>query len=151
MFRTMYKLTKQFQDQPGPRNVADRLRIKIEKFRQHQPLLNVICNPGIRDRHWQQVRARTAPIATRKRGLPDLLLLFTIIPIVSISLLYLFGPPCPLLCFRFHWPQSPRLVRLFPLNAVKILSYFRPVFFSPSLPYSSYHIQAAGLGPWARA
>jgi len=55
MFRTMYKLTKVFSDQPGPRNVTERLRNKIEKFRQHQPLLNVICNPGIRDRHWQQV------------------------------------------------------------------------------------------------
>lgn len=55
MFRTMYKLTKIFNDQPGPRNVSDRLRNKIDKFRQHQPLLNVICNPGIRDRHWEQV------------------------------------------------------------------------------------------------
>jgi len=55
MFRTMYKLTKVFADQPGPKSVTDRLRTKIEKFRQHQPLLNVICNPGIRDRHWQQV------------------------------------------------------------------------------------------------
>jgi dynein heavy chain len=55
MFRTMFKLTKVFSDQPGPRNVSDRLRVKIEKFRQHQPLLSVICNPGIRDRHWDQV------------------------------------------------------------------------------------------------
>jgi len=55
MFRTMYKLTKVFADQPGPRNVTDRLRNKIDKFRLHQPLLNVICNPGIRDRHWGQV------------------------------------------------------------------------------------------------
>jgi len=63
MFRTMYKLTKVFADQPGPRNVTDRLRNKIDKFRQHQPLLNVICNPGIRDRHWQQVcRRLTCPL-----------------------------------------------------------------------------------------
>lgn len=55
MFRTMYKLTKVFSDQPGPRNVTERLRNKIEKFRLHQPLLNIICNPGIRDRHWEQV------------------------------------------------------------------------------------------------
>ena len=60
MFRTMYKLTKVFADQPGPRSVTDRLRSKIEKFRLHQPVLNVICNPGIRDRHWQQVGASVA-------------------------------------------------------------------------------------------
>ena len=61
MFRTMYKLTKVFSDQPGPRNVTDRLRNKIEKFRQHQPLLNIICNPGIRDRHWEQVNRAIFP------------------------------------------------------------------------------------------
>jgi len=55
MFRTMYKLTKVFANQTGPRSVTERLRTKIDKFRQHQPLLNVICNPGIRDRHWEQV------------------------------------------------------------------------------------------------
>ena len=64
MFRTMYKLTKVFNDQPGPRNVSERLRSKIDKFRQHQPLLNVICNPGIRDRHWEQVTASCGCLVT---------------------------------------------------------------------------------------
>ena len=53
MWRTMYKLTKSFGDQPGPRNVADRVKGKIDKFKQHLPVLNTICNPGIRDRHWE--------------------------------------------------------------------------------------------------
>jgi len=64
MFRTMYKLTKVFSDQPGPRNVTDRLRSKIEKFRLHQPLLNIICNPGIRDRHWEQVMMNFSSTST---------------------------------------------------------------------------------------
>ena len=55
MFRTMYKLTKTLGDQQGPRNVADKTRVKIEKFKQNLPLMHVICNPGIRDRHWDQV------------------------------------------------------------------------------------------------
>ena len=55
MFRTMYKLTKVFADQPAPRNASDRMRRHMEKFKLHQPLLNIICNPGIRDRHWTTV------------------------------------------------------------------------------------------------
>ena len=55
MWRTVYKLTKTLSDQPGPRNVADRVKGKIDKFKQHLPILHTICNPGIRDRHWDQM------------------------------------------------------------------------------------------------
>ena len=55
MSRALYKLSKAFSDQPAPRNVADRVRRQIEKFKSYQALLNVICNPGIRDRHWKKV------------------------------------------------------------------------------------------------
>jgi len=55
MSRALYKLSKAFSDQPAPRNVADRVRRQIEKFKANQALLNVICNPGIRDRHWKKV------------------------------------------------------------------------------------------------
>ncbi len=57
MWRTVYKLTKTLSDQPGPRNVADRVKGKIDKFKQHLPILHTICNPGIRERHWDQVRS----------------------------------------------------------------------------------------------
>lgn len=57
MFRIMHKLTKVFTD-TGPRTVAERQRSKMEKFKAHLPLLNVICNAGIRDRHWDQVYQR---------------------------------------------------------------------------------------------
>lgn len=55
MWRTMYKLTKTFSDQAGPRRIADSVKKKIDIFKQHMPILNTICNPGIRDRHWTQV------------------------------------------------------------------------------------------------
>ena len=54
MFRVMHKLTKIFVD-PGPRTVAEKFRSKIEKFKVNLPLLNVISNPGLRDRHWESV------------------------------------------------------------------------------------------------
>ncbi|XP_064624417.1 dynein axonemal heavy chain 3-like [Lineus longissimus] len=55
MWRTMYKLTKSFSDQAGPRRIADSVKGKIDKFKQHMPVLNCICNPGIRDRHWDRM------------------------------------------------------------------------------------------------
>ena len=57
MWRTMYKLTKSFSDVPGPKRIADSVKSKIDKFKAHLPLLQTICNPGIRDRHWEQVRS----------------------------------------------------------------------------------------------
>ncbi|CAG7651635.1 unnamed protein product, partial [Allacma fusca] len=54
MLKLMYKLSKTFSDLPGPKRVADTIRGKIERFRQHLPLLVTICNPGIRDRHWAE-------------------------------------------------------------------------------------------------
>lgn len=55
MWRAMYKLTKSFSDVPGSKRIADSVKTKIDKFKAHLPLLHTICNPGIRDRHWDQV------------------------------------------------------------------------------------------------
>ncbi|RUS89800.1 hypothetical protein EGW08_002412, partial [Elysia chlorotica] len=55
MWRTTYKLTKTFSDQPGPRHIANNVKTKIDKFKNNMPILQTICNPGIRDRHWDQM------------------------------------------------------------------------------------------------
>lgn len=55
MYRTVLKLTKTFGDAPGPRRVADSVKTKVDKFKVHIPLLQIICNPGLRDRHWEQM------------------------------------------------------------------------------------------------
>lgn len=55
MWKLMYKLSKVFQDQPGPRKVADNVRGRIEKFQMYIPLLLAICNPGLHERHWKQM------------------------------------------------------------------------------------------------
>lgn len=55
MFRTVYKLAKSFGDQPGPQRIANNVKGRIEKFKQHMPVLGTICNPGIRERHWDKV------------------------------------------------------------------------------------------------
>jgi dynein heavy chain len=55
MWRNMHKLQKQFADCINPRKVADYTKHKIERFKNYVPVLQVICNPGLKDRHWKQV------------------------------------------------------------------------------------------------
>ncbi|CAF3510924.1 unnamed protein product [Rotaria socialis] len=55
MWRTIHKLQKSLTDQVGPRRVADMIKNRIDKFKVHIPLLQVTCNPGLKERHWQQM------------------------------------------------------------------------------------------------
>ncbi|XP_022258936.1 dynein heavy chain 3, axonemal-like, partial [Limulus polyphemus] len=55
MWRNVYKLSKSFADQPAPRRVAEHLRDKIESFKTNVPVLHIICNPGLRSRHWKVI------------------------------------------------------------------------------------------------
>ncbi|KAK7898572.1 hypothetical protein WMY93_019425 [Mugilogobius chulae] len=55
MWRTMHKLTKTLSSLPGPCRVARFFKTKTEQFKQHLPVLTTICNPGIKDRHWELI------------------------------------------------------------------------------------------------
>ncbi|XP_076458174.1 dynein axonemal heavy chain 3-like [Babylonia areolata] len=52
MWRTMYKLIKTFGDNMGPRRIAESIKSKIDKFKHHMSIVQVICNPGLKQRHW---------------------------------------------------------------------------------------------------
>lgn len=54
-WRTLYKLTKVFHDNPGAKRIAEIVRAKVEKFRQFMPVLQFVCNKGLQQRHWDQV------------------------------------------------------------------------------------------------
>ncbi|XP_043277906.1 dynein axonemal heavy chain 7-like [Venturia canescens] len=53
-YRTVMKLEKSFQDQTV-RKLAENVRIQIEEFREHMPLIMTLGNPGMKARHWNQV------------------------------------------------------------------------------------------------
>ncbi|KAF7668491.1 hypothetical protein LDENG_00010030 [Lucifuga dentata] len=55
MWRTIHKLTNSFSDLPGPCRVARTFKSKIDQFKAHLPILSIICNPGIKDRHWERI------------------------------------------------------------------------------------------------
>ena len=58
-YRRLYKLTKYFSGAAGqemrsaPLSVAEEGKHKVENFQEHLPLIASICNPGLRERHWQ--------------------------------------------------------------------------------------------------
>ena len=55
MWRTMHKLSKTFGNQIHPKRSTEIFKLKLEKFKEHLPLLSTFCNPGIRDRHWEKM------------------------------------------------------------------------------------------------
>lgn len=54
IWKTAYKLTKLFAhpDYRGPMRAAAKIKGRLEKFKIDMPLINTLCNPGIKDRHW---------------------------------------------------------------------------------------------------
>ncbi|XP_044001453.1 dynein axonemal heavy chain 7-like [Aphidius gifuensis] len=53
-YRTVLKLEKIFQE-PTVRKLAETVRLQIEEFREHMPLICNLGNPGMKNRHWTQV------------------------------------------------------------------------------------------------
>ncbi|XP_014666536.1 PREDICTED: dynein heavy chain 7, axonemal-like [Priapulus caudatus] len=54
-WRTMYKLEKGFTDIPAAKKISQKVRRKMDDFKQHLPLISALFNPGMRDRHWDLV------------------------------------------------------------------------------------------------
>ena len=53
MSRASFKLWKTFSAiSQTPSSVADSIRVALEEFKPHVALVEVLCNPGLRQRHW---------------------------------------------------------------------------------------------------
>ena len=55
MWRTMHKLSKTFSEAPNPKQSTNAFKQKLDSFKEHLPILQTFCNPGIRDRHWEKM------------------------------------------------------------------------------------------------
>ena len=54
-WRQLYKLERQFQNQPVARKMAAKIRAKVDDFKEFLPLVSTLFNPGMRDRHWDTI------------------------------------------------------------------------------------------------
>ncbi|KXJ28065.1 dynein heavy chain 7, axonemal [Exaiptasia diaphana] len=54
-WRGLYKLEKQLNDSALAQKIAIKMKSKVEEFKEYMPLVQVVFNPGLRDRHWDQM------------------------------------------------------------------------------------------------
>ena len=55
MWRDLYKLRKFFDGTPAPKNIASKMKSKVDNFKTHLPIVQTLFNPGLRERHWEQI------------------------------------------------------------------------------------------------
>ncbi|TPX70976.1 hypothetical protein CcCBS67573_g06369 [Chytriomyces confervae] len=55
MWRTMFKLSSVFENDPSPLEICEITKEQLERFKIHLPLISTLCNPGLRDRHWRDI------------------------------------------------------------------------------------------------
>lgn len=54
-YRNLFKFEKSFADCPPAKAIAVKVRQEVEAMRENIALVQSLCNPGMRDRHWVRV------------------------------------------------------------------------------------------------
>ncbi|KAI8807084.1 dynein heavy chain and region D6 of dynein motor-domain-containing protein [Cladochytrium replicatum] len=53
--REIYRLLGSLVQAAAPQNIAKQVREKIDEFTVNLPMIHILCNPGMRDRHWAKM------------------------------------------------------------------------------------------------
>lgn len=52
VWRTLYKLEKEFSERPNALKMAQKVKSRVDDFKEHSSLIAALFNPGLRERHW---------------------------------------------------------------------------------------------------
>ncbi|XP_055588743.1 dynein axonemal heavy chain 7 isoform X2 [Uranotaenia lowii] len=55
LYRTVYKLEKKFADAYQPARLAHDIKNRLDQFKTNMPIVQTLGNPGMKERHWEQV------------------------------------------------------------------------------------------------
>ncbi len=55
LWRCMFKSEKAFESLPAPLSIARATKADMEAFRAHMPLVECLCVPGLKERHWAKM------------------------------------------------------------------------------------------------
>ena len=53
--RDMYKIMSSISDAPATQQISNSIKEKMDEFVVNIPLMQVLCNPGMRERHWSKI------------------------------------------------------------------------------------------------
>ena len=70
--RQLYKMQKALVGLEGPLKVVAHVKLKLDEFSQHIPLLQCILNPGMRERHWKKLAEKTGSTSAQPTGVTTL-------------------------------------------------------------------------------
>lgn len=54
-YKTMHKSVRIFHELPNIQELANQVKLSIEEFKPYLPLIQSLRNPGMRQRHWEQL------------------------------------------------------------------------------------------------
>jgi dynein heavy chain len=55
--REIHRVMGTLSEAPAPQQIARQVTEKVEEFMVNIPIIHVLCNPGMRERHWQKMSA----------------------------------------------------------------------------------------------
>ena len=55
VWRTLYKLEKEFSERPNALQMAQKVKGRVDDFKEHSSLIAALFNPGLRERHWEKM------------------------------------------------------------------------------------------------
>lgn len=55
IYDDLLKLSQGFEEHPQSKRLAEDIKTNIDEFKLNLPIIQTLCNPGLKNRHWEQI------------------------------------------------------------------------------------------------